>query len=255
MIMSDSAPLTRVKVPAWQYIFAALLVATSIGYSVACVVALAAVGSLRSISEQVLAGQHPDLITVQARLRAVSHTATAVDGLWLLLFVAFIAWVVVVNRRYAAAGQPLRISRAARYAWLGTWVVSIILTAYTIRFSGIRTVADVHREATVDITFLAVRAAAGIVYAWCALAFLAARRRREPPSPPPVAGADLSYEEYVAMRAAQRAASSASTPAANPPIKATAAAADPPIDATRVAPIPPNANAGEMTADARTAEI
>jgi hypothetical protein len=31
MIMSEPAPLTRVKVPAWQYVFAALLVAASIG--------------------------------------------------------------------------------------------------------------------------------------------------------------------------------------------------------------------------------
>jgi len=249
MIMSESAPLTRVKVPAWQYLFAAVLVAASIGYSVACVVALAAIGSLRSISAQVLAGQHPDLLTVQARLRAVSNTANAVNGLWPLLFVLFIAWLVSVNRRYAAAKQPLRIGRAARYALFSGGVVSIILTAYAIQFSGIRTVAEVHRLATIDMTFLAVRAAVGIVYAWCAVALLAARRRREPPSPqPPPAGSDLSYEEYVAMRAAQRAASTVPAPASNPPTEATAAG--PPTEAMPVTPTPPSASAGEMTSQA-----
>ena len=253
MIMSESAPLTRVKVPAWQYLFAALLVAASIGYSVLCVVALAAVGSLRSISAQVLAGQHPDLLTVQARLRAVSNTANAVNGLWLVLFILFVAWLVSVNRRYAAAGQPLRIGRAARYALFAGGVVSIILTAYAFRFTGMRTVADVHRVATIDMTFLAVRAAVGIVYAWCAVSLLAARRRREPPAPasasaPAPAGPDLSYEEYVAMRAAQRAASSA--PAA--PIEATPVVptVGTPNEAAPVAPILPGPTAGEMTADA-----
>jgi cytoskeletal protein RodZ len=109
-----------------------------------------------------------------------------------------------------------------------------------------RTVAEVHRVATIDMTFLAVRAAVGIVYAWCTVALLAARRRREPPSPPPVAGSDLSYEEYVAMRAAQRASSSAPATAPTPPIEATAPV--PPIGATT--PIPPTVNAGEMTSEA-----
>ncbi|HZD96677.1 MAG TPA: hypothetical protein VE132_00750 [Micromonosporaceae bacterium] len=218
------------KVPAWQYLFAALLVAASIGYSVACFVALAAVGSLRSLSVHVLAGQHVDLITVQKRLHAVSHTANVVNGLWPLLFVLFVAWLVLANRRYAAAGQPLRISRAARYALFSGGVVSIILTAYALRFTGMRTVADVHRMATIDMTFLAVRAAVGIIYAWCTAALLAARRRREPPAPATVAGADLSYEEYMAMRAAQRLAS--------------------PAAPTTPAVIPPIASAGEMTSEA-----
>ncbi len=252
MIMPDSAPPIRVKVPAWQYLFAALLVAASIGYSVLCVVALAAVGSLRSISAQVLAGQHPDLLTVQARLRAVSNTANAVNGLWLVLFVLFVAWLVSVNRRYAAAGQPLRIGRAARYALFAGGLVSIILTAYALRFTGMRTVADVHRGATIDMTFLAVRAAVGIVYAWCTVTLLAARRRREPPPPAQApTGPDLSYEEYVAMRAAQRAASAAPAPT----IEATPVAPVAPIEATPIRPIDatpilPSPTAGEMTADA-----
>jgi hypothetical protein len=242
--MSEPAPLTRVKVPAWQYLFAALLVAASIGYSVVCVVALAAVGSLRSISAQVLAGQRPDLLTVQARLRAVSHTATAVNVVGLLLFFGFLAWLLLVNRRYRAAGKRLPIGRIPAYAWSVAWIVSIILSAGAgLGFASVRTVADVHRAATVNMTFLAVRVVVGIMYAWFALALLAARRRWEPP-PPPVAGPDLSYEEYVAMRAAQRAASLAPAPAAAPPIEATAPT--PPIGAT--AATPPTASA--ETADA-----
>jgi hypothetical protein len=219
-----------VRVPAWQYLFAALVVAASIGYSVVCVVALAAVASLRSLAAQVLAGQHPDPLTIQARLRAVSNTANAVNGLWLFMFVLFVAWLVSVNRRYAATGQPLSIGRAARFALFSGGVVSIILTAYAVRSTGVRTVADAHRVATIDMTFLAVRAAVGIVYAWCALALLAARKRSEPPVPAPVAGSDLSYEEYIAMRAAQRSA--------------------PPASPTNPAAIPPSASAGEITLDA-----
>jgi hypothetical protein len=179
---------------------------------------------------QLLAGQHPDPITIQARLRAVSHSDSVVNGLGLVLFVAFIALAMVLNRLYAAAGRPLRISRAARYAWFATSVLSIILAAFALRFSDIRTVADVRRVASLDMTFLIIRAVAGIVYAWCALALLAARQRSAPPAPAPVAGSDLSYDEYVAMRAAQRAA--------------------PPASPTTPAAIPPSATAGEMTLDA-----
>jgi hypothetical protein len=58
----------------------------------------------------------------------------------------------------------------------------------------------------------------------------------------------LSYEEYVAMRAAQRAASTVPAPASNPPTEATAAG--PPTEAMLVTPTPPSASAGEMTSQA-----
>lgn len=231
MIMFESAPLSRVKVPAWQYLLVVLVVAVSIAYTVACVIAVTAVASLRSIAAQLLAGQHPDPITLQARLRAVSHTHSVVTDLGLLLFFSFIAWLVLLGRRYRAAGHRPPIDRRVASVWIAAWIVSSILSAAdSLGFAGIRTVADVHRAATVDMTFLIVRAAVGIVYAWCALALLAARRRWVPPAPPLVAGSDLSYEEYVAMRTAQRA--------------------EPPASPTTPAAIPPSASASEMTLDA-----
>ena len=252
MIMSESAPPTRVKVPAWEYLFVGLLVAASIGYSVACIVALAAVGSIRSIAAQVLAGQHPDGILIQARLTAVSHATDIAAGLGWLALTVFFVLSVIVRRRFRASGQTLRLVRSWAYrAWLLAVVASLLLAAGVAGgFDSVRTVADVHRAATYDMTFFAIRAAVGLIYIWCAAAMFAARRHLEPAPPAAtVAGPDLSYEEYVAMRAAQRAASSAPAPAAAPPIEATAVAATP-IEATPVAPIPTSLTAGEMTGHA-----
>ncbi len=249
MIMSGSAPPTRAKVPAWEYLFIGLLVAASIGYSVACVISLAAVGSIRSIAAQVLAGQHPDGIIIQIRLTAVSHATDIAAGLGWLALVVFFVWSVIMRRRFRASGQTLRLVRSWAYrAWLLAVVVSVLLAAGVAGgFDSVRTVADVHRAATFDVTFFAIRGAVGLIYIWCAAAMFAARRHLEAAPPPAtVAGADLSYEDYVAMRAAQRAASSALAPAPAPPIEATTPI--PPVGAT--APTPPNASAGEMTSEA-----
>jgi hypothetical protein len=247
MIMSESAPATGVKVPAWEYLFVALLVAASIGYSVACVVALAAVGSLRSTAEQVLAGQHLDAITIQARLTAVSHASGIAAGLgWLALAVFFI-WSVIVRRSFRASRQAMRPVRSWAYrVWFLAIVVSVLLAAgVSLGFDSVRTVADVHRAATFDMTLFAIRAAVGLIYVWCAVAMFAARRHLEPAPPPAtVAGADLSYEEYVAMRAAQRAgAPNPAAPAAPTPSPSVPLVAMPPESIPESVPsqsIPPH---------------
>ena len=265
MTTPPSARPTTVKVPAWEYLVVGALIAASLGYSVACAFAVAAVHSLRSVAAQILAGEHPDLITIQARLHAESHAHAIVSGLGWLILVCYVAWSVVLHRRLQTAGQRTRPSRSRPWAyriWLFAIVVSVIVAAGDAAGLGsVRTVADVHRAAGFDIALLVIRGALGLVYVWYAVSTLAARREFAPTPPAKIAGADLSYEEYVAMRAAQRAG--APTPiiaAATPPQSGPSDQASPessPSQPIAPQPIPPspileatNAAAGEVAVDA-----
>ena len=163
MTTPPSARPTTVKVPAWEYLVVGALIAASLGYSVACAFAVAAVHSLRFVAAQILAGEHPDLITIQARLHAESHAHAIVSGLGWLILVCYVAWSVVLHRRLQTAGQRMLPSRSRPWAyriWSFAIVASVILAAGDAAGLGsVRTVADVHRAAGFDIALLVIRGA------------------------------------------------------------------------------------------------